>query len=210
MKKRITALILAGLMIFTLVACGGNGGATQLDASNASEPLTKDDVISMLVPSSPSWPVRDEWKIWEYMSEGSGATLDITSIPDSDAGSKYPLMFAARETLPDIMAFSSNTQHMKYAGQGLIAFDDLEAFMPTYNAWKNSLSDEEYSIAVEPRTLADGKIYYTPGTGREGKTRMRAWLYREDVFTKHNLKVPETFDELYDVCVELKKLYPDS
>ncbi|MBQ9984928.1 MAG: extracellular solute-binding protein, partial [Oscillospiraceae bacterium] len=208
--KRFIALFLALLMFVSLAACGSGGGATELDASNVSEPLTKDDVISMLIPSSPSWPVRDEWKIWEYMADGSGATIDITSIPDSDAGSKYPLMFAARETLPDILAFSSNTQHMKYAGQGLIAFDDLEAYMPTYNAWKDSLSEEEYDIAVKPRTLADGKIYYTPGTGREGKTRMRAWLYREDVFKMHNLKVPETFDELYDVCKKLKSIYPDS
>ena len=208
--KRFIALFLALLMFVSLAACGSGGGATELDASNVSEPLTKDDVISMLIPSSPSWPVRDEWKIWEYMADGSGATIDITSIPDSDAGSKYPLMFAARETLPDILAFSSNTQHMKYAGQGLIAFDDLEAYMPTYNAWKDSLSEEEYDIAVKPRTLADGKIYYTPGTGREGKTRMRAWLYREDVFKMHNLKVPETFDELYDVCKKLKSIYPNS
>ena len=39
---------------------------------------------------------------------------------------------------------------------------------------------------------------------------MRAWLYREDVFKMHNLKVPETFDELYDVCKKLKSIYPDS
>ncbi|MBQ2743708.1 MAG: extracellular solute-binding protein [Oscillospiraceae bacterium] len=208
--KRFITLTLVLLMLVSLAACGSGGGATEIDTSNAAEPLTKDDVISMLVPSSSSWPVRDDWKIWEYMAEGSGATLDITSIPDTEAGSKYPLMFAARDTLPDLIAFSSNTQHRKYAGQGLIAFDDLKAFMPTYNAWKASLSPEEYDIAVKPRTLADGKIYYTPGTGREGKTRMRAWLYREDVFKKHNLKVPETFDELYNVCKELKALYPNS
>ena len=62
------------------------------------------------------------------------------------------------------------------------------------------LSEAEYDVAVKPRKRADGKIYYTPGTGREGKTRRRAWLYREDIFKKHNLKVPETFDELYEVC----------
>lgn len=208
--KRFIALFLALLMFVSFAACGSGGGATELDASNTSDPLTKDDVISILVASSVSWPVREDWKIWEYMSEGSGATLDITAIPDSEAGSKYPLMFAARDTLLDVIAFSSNTQHMKYAGQGIIALDDLSAYMPNYNAWKNSLSKDEYDIVVKPRTLSDGKIYYTPGTGREGKTRMRAWLYREDIFKKNNLKVPETFDELYDVCKKLKSIYPDS
>ena len=37
-----------------------------------------------------------------------------------------------------------------------------------------------------------------------------AWIYREDIFTKHNLKTPTNFDELYEVCKELKALYPNS
>ncbi|MBQ4544922.1 MAG: hypothetical protein II996_05070, partial [Oscillospiraceae bacterium] len=30
------------------------------------------------------------------------------------------------------------------------------------------------------------------------------------MFEKHNLKAPETYDELYEVCKQLKELYPDS
>ncbi len=210
MKKRISALLLALVMTLALCACGGNGGKTVLSGEGANEPLTKDDVIEFLVTSSATWPVREDWKIWEYMQEGSGATLDITPIPASDANTKFPLMFAARDELPDLIAFGTLAAHAKYAKDGLVAFEDLEAYMPNYNAWKNSLSEEEYAVAVAPRKRADGKIYYTPGTGREGKTRMRAWLYREDIFKKHNLKVPETFDEIYEVSKKLKELYPQS
>lgn len=208
--KKIIALILATIMILALCACGGGRGATQLSGEGADAPLTKDDVIKMLIPSNASWPFREDWKIWEYMQEGSGATLDITSIPTSEMGTKLPIMFASRETLPDILAFTANKGYEPYAGEGLIGFEDLEAYMPVYNAWKNSLSEDEYSVVVKPRINMDGKIYYSPGTGREGKTRMYAWLYREDVFNKYGLKVPETFDELYDVCKELKEIYPDS
>ncbi|MBQ2741205.1 MAG: extracellular solute-binding protein [Oscillospiraceae bacterium] len=208
--KKLISLILATVMLFALCSCGGANGATKLSGEGANEPLTKDDVIQFMVESSASWPVREEWKIWEYMEEGSGATLNIISVPASDAGTKYPLMFAAREELPDLLAFGSANAHTSYAGEGLVAFEDVEAYMPNYNAWLESLTEDEYNTAVKPRKRADGKIYYTPGTGREGKTRMRAWLYREDIFKKHNLKVPETFDELYAVCKELKKLYPDS
>ncbi len=207
--KKLTALILALVMMFALCACGG-GGRTVLSGEGADVPLTKEDVLSFMVPSSASWPVREDWKIWEYMSEGSGATLDIIAIPASDAATKYPLMFAAREELPDVLAFETMGQHTKFAGEGLVAFEDLEAYMPNYNAWKASLSEEQYATAVTPRVRADGKIYYTPGTGREGRTRMRAWLYREDIFKKHNLKAPETFDELYEVSKTLKGLYPNS
>ncbi|MBE6966643.1 MAG: extracellular solute-binding protein [Ruminococcaceae bacterium] len=206
--KKLTALTLATIMLFALCACGGQ----QSDVSDIdpTAPLTKDDVITMMVESNSSWPVRDDWKIWEYMNEGSGATLNINAVPATDAVAKYPLMFAAREDLPDIIAFGFASDHIKYAGEGLIALDDLEEYMPNYNAWKNSLSEEQYAVAVAPRRLADGKIYYTPGTGREGRWRMRAWLYREDIFKKHNLSAPTTYDELYEVSKQLKELYPDS
>ncbi len=208
--KRITALLLMFVMLLSLAACGGGGGNTVLDGQDPTEPLTKDDVIKYMVVSSPSWPARDDWKLFEYMSEGSGATLDVISVPSSDAGSKFPLLFAARDELPDLLAFDMVGGHTKYAGEGLVAFDDLADYMPTYNAWLDSLTEEEYDVVVKNRKRADGKIYYTPGTGREGRTRMRAWLYREDIFKKHNLKAPETFDEIYEVSKALKALYPDS
>ncbi len=210
MKKKIISMLLAGVMLLSLAACGGDGGQNVPVGENTDDPLTKDDVITMVVPSNASWPFREDWKLWEYMSEGSGATLEVSSIPQTDTTTKWPLMFAGRDTLPDLMAFIVNKDVHKFAGEGLIALDDLAEYMPVYNAWKNSLSEDEYEVVVKNRMTADGKIYYTPGTGREGKTRMRAWLYREDVFKKHNLKAPETFDELYDVCKKLKELYPDS
>ena len=208
--KKLISLILATIMLLALCACGGNNGQTLLEVQDPNAPLTKDDVISMVVPSSASWPVQDDWKLWEYMEEGSGATLDVTPIPDSDSSTKYPLLFASREELPDVIAFGVVNAHTPYAGEGLVAFDDLTEYMPNYNAWLESLSTEEYDIAVKNRKRADGKIYYTPGTGREGRTRMRAWLYREDIFKKHNLKAPETFDEIYEVSKDLKELYPES
>ena len=211
--KKLTALILALAMMLALAACTGGGNnddGSRFAGIDPTAPLTKDDVIDFMVESSASWPIRDDWKIWEYMAEGSGATLNLIAVPASDAATKYLLMFAAPDELPDVIGFGMSTTHSKYAGEGLIAFDDLSQFMPNYNAWIESLTEEQYNVAVKPRKRADGKVYYTPGSGREGKTRMRAWLYREDIFKKHNLKAPETFDELYDVCKQLKALYPDS
>lgn len=208
--KKLTALILAGIMLFALCACGGGSSDSLPDGSDANEPLTKEDVVTLMIPTSASWPYREDWKLWEYMAEGSGATLDVISLPETDAVTKWSLMFAGRDTLPDVMAFSMGSDAVKYAGEGLIALEDLEAYMPNYNEWKASLSDDEYEIIIKNRITADGKIYYTPATGREGKTRMRAWLYREDIFKKHNLKAPETFDEIYEVSKKLKELYPES
>ncbi|MBQ7119486.1 MAG: extracellular solute-binding protein [Oscillospiraceae bacterium] len=218
--KKILAFILAAIMMLTLCACGGGNGtgegsgapvqASNIDNEKYQYPLTKDVTLKILVPSSSSWPVRDDWKVWEYMSEGANVTLDIMGVPAEEVGTKLPLMMSDPTEIPDILAGSMNSGYDKYADQGVVALDDLEAYMPNYNAWLDSLTDDEYAVAVTNRKEANGKIYYTPGSGREGRTRMRAWLYREDIFKKHNLKVPETFDDLYKVCKKLKTLYPDS
>ncbi|MBQ2840624.1 MAG: hypothetical protein IJE70_04690, partial [Oscillospiraceae bacterium] len=102
MKKRIMALILAGVMMFALCACTGgeSGGAATMD------PLTKDDVIDITITSHPSWPYLEDWKVWEYIEEGTGVTLNVTCIPGADASTKYPLMFAARDTLSDVVSFT--------------------------------------------------------------------------------------------------------
>ncbi len=204
--KKIIALSLAFIMIFALAACTG----TQSGGVADTDPLTKDDVISLLIPSSASWPINEDMKLFEYMAEGSGATLDVTPIPATDAVTKYPLLFAAREELPDIIAFQVVKEALPYAGAGLVALDDMAEYMPNYNAWLDSLSEDQYAVSVNNRIASDGKVYYTPGTGREGTARMYAWLYREDVFKKHGLTVPTTYDELYEVCKKLKDIYPDS
>jgi putative aldouronate transport system substrate-binding protein len=201
--KRVLTAILATLMILSLCACTGGG---ETDGG-----LEKGTVIKITVPSSPSWPFREDWKVWDYIEEASGAILDIQSFPTTDASTKYSLIFASPETVPDVAVFTGNMAPLRYARQGaLIAFDDLISEMPAYSAWLDGLSEEAYNLSVKTRKAADGKIYYTPVTGRDGASRMRCWMYREDIFEKHDLKVPTTFDELYEVLKRLKTLYPDS
>jgi len=208
MNKKIIALILAGAMMLALCACTQQG---TISGNATFEPLTREDVIQINIPSHASWPYQESWKVWEYIEEGCGATLEITAIPSSDAKSKYPLMFASPETLPDVMAFSTKLRCDQYnEGGAIIALDDMSEYMPNYNAWLDSLSDEEYAQYVTVRKAYDGKVYYTPAMGKESSSGVRAWLYRKDIFEKHGLKVPTTFDELYEVCKELKSIYPDS
>ena len=96
MKKRILSLLLATLLFLSLAAC--NEQAPNETAAN-NDPLTKDDVITMVINSSASWPFQEDWKIWDYIEEISGATLDVTAII-TDADAKYATMFASPETLP--------------------------------------------------------------------------------------------------------------
>ena len=119
-------------------------------------------------------------------------------------------MFASPDTLPDITNYSSKPKD-DYIFQGaFISFDDMKEYMPNYNAWLGTLTEDEMKENVNMRKAYDGEVYYSPVIGREMSQNVRAWLYRKDIFEKHNLAVPTTFDELYEVCKKLKELYPDS
>ncbi len=43
-----------------------------------------------------------------------------------------------------------------------------------------------------------------------GETGRRGWLYRADIFTKNNIAVPTSYDELYTALKKLKDIYPDT
>ncbi len=206
--KRGIAFLMAMVLMLSLCACAKNGGAGN---KALAEPLTKEDVIDITILSNASWPYNENWKVWEYIEEGCGATLNINAVPSSNYSTKYPLMFAAPDTLPDLTAFDSKQQTDKYAIQGaFVALEDMSEYMPNYNAWLKTLSDEDLENIVNIRKAYDGKIYYTPATGREATRGVRCWLYRKDIFDKHGIEAPKTFDELYLACKTLKAAYPDS
>jgi len=209
MKKRLLAMALAVVMVLSLAACNANPKDDGKVAN--ADPLTKDDVIQIVIGSHASWPYREDWKVWEYIEEGCGATLDVIAYPSSEAGTKVNLMFAAPETLPDLLYGSWKPGSDTHVLEGaMIALDDMEEYMPNYNAWLESLSEEEFANLVIPRRAYDGKVYYTPVEGREKSQNVRCWLYRKDIFDKNNIAVPTTFDELYGACKQLKEIYPDS
>ncbi len=212
MKKRLLALLLAAIMVLSLVACTGGRNRGNLDKIESdTDPLTKDDVIKVAFMSHPSWPYQDSWKVMEYARECIGATIEVNSIPNGEAATKYNVMFADPETLPNTMLFDGKGAGDARGAEGsAVSFEAVSDFMPNYNKWVEGLSDDDYVNFIQARKSADGKIYYTPMVGRDTTEGVMSWIYRKDIFEKHNLKAPTTFDELYEVAKQLKALYPNS
>jgi len=211
--KRILALTLATVMLLALCACGGNSGAGSEVSYDIPEGkvIPDDAVVKITIPSHASWPYEEGWKVWEYIKEAIGGTVDVTAIPSSEFKTKFPLIMAAPEDLPDLISFQGKPSGFAdYCSQGaFLAYDDYLEYMPDYvEFWENVPEDEKWMQDV--RKSFDGKIYYSPAHGLERSTNIHGWLYRKDIFEKHNLKTPETMDELYEVCKTLKELYPDS
>jgi len=213
MKKRISALILAGIMILTLISCGTDkniSGEVSYDIPEGKQ-IPDDAVLNVTIASHPSWPYDENWEVWEYITESIGGTINVHAIPSSDFGTKFSLVMAAPDEFPDVFSFQATPNGFSsFCEQGaFLALDDYEEFLPDYNEFWNGLPEKDRWMR-ETRRAADGKVYYAPVYGMERYTNLSNWMYRKDIFEKHNLKVPETLDELYEVCKELKAIYPDS
>ena len=214
MMKRLTALLLAAIMLFALCACGENDSTVSGDVSYdipEGKQLPDDAVLNIMVGSHSSWPYDEDWKIWEYIREAMGGTLNYNAIPGSDFATKFPLIMASPEEFPDVIGFQNRpVGFADYAQQGaFISLDDYKEFLPDYNEFWNNLPEKDQWMR-NIRKDSDGKIYYAPIYGMERYTNVRTWLYRKDIFDKHGLSVPETIDDLYNVSKKLKELYPDS
>ncbi|MBQ2741176.1 MAG: extracellular solute-binding protein [Oscillospiraceae bacterium] len=211
--KKLIALTLATVMLLALCACGDTGtasGDVSYDIPEGKQ-LPNDAVVNVTVASHASWPYDEDWKIWEYIREAMGGTINYNAVPSSDFGTKFPLIMASPEEFPDVIGFQNKPIGFSdYAQQGaFLALDNYEEFLPDYNEFWSSLPEKDQWMR-NTRKASDGKIYYAPTYGRERATNVRSWLYRKDIFEKHNLETPETIDDLYMVSKKLKEIYPES
>ncbi|MBQ2742066.1 MAG: extracellular solute-binding protein [Oscillospiraceae bacterium] len=211
--KKLTALILAAVMLIAFCACGGEH--TTIDNVSYNIPEGKqvpdDAVIDVTIASHESWPYDENWKVWQYIKEEIGGTINVNAVPASDFGTKFPLVMAAPDSLPDVFGFMGKPGSFSdFCEQGaFLALDDYSEFLPDFNKFWDSLPTEDQWMR-NTRKGSDGKVYYAPIYGMERATNIRGWLYREDIFKKHNLETPETLDDLYTISKKLKELYPDS
>ncbi|MBQ3054604.1 MAG: extracellular solute-binding protein [Oscillospiraceae bacterium] len=212
--KRGLALALAIVMVLSLAACTSNPSSSTAGEAPWGEdgkPFTKDTTVSIVVGSHASWPYNAEWKMWQYLIEGSGATVDVDAIVGSDYATKINLMFADSDSLPDLLHMDDKQLLDQHASAGgLIAIDDHLDEMPNYTKALNEYDPEVRAGLERERKSADGKVYWPVVLGTGTVQNAQGWLYRKDILEKHNLAVPKTLDELVSVCRELKKLYPES
>ncbi len=213
--RRLLAFLSAAAMALSLTACaGGNGGSGDTQAGDIPEGkiFAEGTEISITIASHASWPYNQDWKIWQYFQEETGAKLNVTAIPSADYSTKLPLMMANSEELPDLLnTFIKGEQVNRYATTGaFISYDDNMDKMPNYQAFLDGLDEVERTELLNQRRCGDGKIYSAPVYGTQRVTNLRAWMYRKDIFDKHGLKPPTTYEEMYEVAKKLKEIYPDS
>lgn len=215
-KKRgihyLLTLILLGAVLIAGCSGGGTNGngneaVSEGNKPTASEEPVKDkepETLRMMVVNHPVWPFNENWPVYQNIKEATGISFDAEGVPGADYENALNLTIASGD-LPDLLFLNNPQQANRFGAQG--AFVDVTEHldkMPNYKAFLEAHPDIKQSV-----TSADGKNYIMPNYGL-GEQFRRVWLYREDVFEKHGLNVPTNYDELYDVALELKTLYPES
>jgi putative aldouronate transport system substrate-binding protein len=213
MKSKVIALLIAvTLFAGLMVSCGAPSGPEPVDKDNAEGKLfTSSTELSILVGSHPSWPYNPNYVFWKYFKEATGATLNVTSIPNTEFSTKLSLLMATPKELPDLIHIQNKATADQYSAQGaLVAIDDYLDMMPNYTAFWNSLPERERNAFLIQRLGPDGKTYFPQVYGYDRVMNLQVWMYRKDIFEKNGLTPPETFDEVYETAKKLKEIYPDS
>ncbi len=206
MKKVVVSLLICFLMVSILPGCVTNEGGTDgKGGSTSSSPDLNEPVVEleMLTSSHPSWPHLDDWWIWDAIEKTTNVKLNIVATPNTGHTEKVHLTIASGN-LPDLFTVGPGTARNIGADGAFLELKPLIDRMPNFKKFIE-FSPETYEAALD----ADGNLYCFPTYGM-GETNRRGWMYREDLFKKHNLGIPKDYNELYQVLVKLKAEYPES
>ena len=194
MKRIVFIVVMLGIFLSTGIA-----GCSPTNAP--PEPI----LLSILYNEREDTPFQEDWRILEEYKTRQNIILDVRVGDDSDFESALTRTFKTGN-IPDIVLKVWPDTIENYSASGvLLPFSDYENLMPNFRAYvqEHHLQDE-----IDKLRLDNGKYYILPGYQRE--IQVQQWIYRRDLFEKHNLEIPQTYDELFDSLVYLKETYPDS
>ncbi|MFD2114904.1 extracellular solute-binding protein [Paenibacillus yanchengensis] len=231
MKRNVKVMLSVMLAVMlVLTACAKGGGGNEKPSNSPSTPAeTSAPVEGNKENNDKKWPekvtvkaymssfgddstnteIQQEWL--RRMQEHVGAELDIkwTYVHNDDYKDKVKLM-AQSGGGHDIMSGTKDNDIMFQLGNQGALLDIapyIDEYAPNYKKYLEANEHIRKSV-----TTADGKMYFF-GDGFLNNTDMVASaygpMYRFDIFQKHDIKIPETWEEYYEAAKKLKELYPD-
>lgn len=211
MMKKTLALLLIVVMALSVFA--GCGGGNQLNVDNggvvAGDPIDGTDLkydetftIDYWVPDNTDLEMEGNY-VDLTVEKTINAKINITEYESRD---QYETLIA-QQKIPALTYANAKIFGPKYGPMG--AYIDWNAYLDRLPNVKKILSDERFVHDVANYTEDDGSLYQLP-IPQTGYADVQGFLYRKDIFDKHDLKVPTNQEELLSVLRELKKLYPDS
>jgi putative aldouronate transport system substrate-binding protein len=207
MRKRTEmASAMLTLTVIIALAFGACSRRSQTSVSSGETP----DVLRLTIErpiftSSPKGTLVEETWL-KKAAEYAGVSLDlqINDVTYGDYNERLPVYLASGDWA-DVFYVSGTKDVFDLGTQGLLL--NLRNF-PEQTKNFFAMAPEDYLPAI---VAPDNGVYGFAGmqfSTNEG-TQMTQQV-KIDVFQRHNLKPPETLDELYQIARQLKSLYPNS
>ncbi|RAP75901.1 extracellular solute-binding protein [Paenibacillus montanisoli] len=226
--KRFLVFFVA-IIVLIVTGCSSNNSNnnesatnTEPAATNASTDADKDAEASATgaekisaKPIEVNWfftantPYTGDEEVFKTIEKYTNIKIKPINVSRADSAEKINTMLASGE-LPDMMSLQGGQKYAdKYGPQG--AFLDLTTYMEAGKLDNMKAMLEKYSPAMDLTRSPDGKYYGAPRMYDVPYRADEVLIGRTDIFAKNNLSTKfESFDDLYNTLVELKKLYPDS
>ncbi|MBR4109516.1 MAG: extracellular solute-binding protein [Oscillospiraceae bacterium] len=209
MTKRLLSLILALVCCLTLLAGCGGGSDEPLsnfnpDLENYVAPDLTGKTIDIYAWENSDFDPQGSWLL-PKIEETLGVDLNYVAL---DSFSQQIATMMSEGKVPDIT--HSNVYNNSYD-----AFGDDGAYINIYNYLdympnvKAFIEDPENAADVTKYTVREGVMYCLP-VHTEDEIDPYIFLYRKDLFEKHELQWPTNQDEFMAVLRKLKEAYPSS
>lgn len=225
--KKLLCVMLAGAMMASIIGCGkttekpntntsvetsakdGEAGSTGNTGTGTNTETTtkisdKELVVSVLLSDNTNQPIINFAPAQQAIFEKTNVKLDYQVVPSSSYNEKKSVLLATNN-FPDL-AYVTRNDLVQYGNTGvfqpLMQYVNEETMPNFYKFWTEYPEMQNY--------LIDGELYAFPVVQREETANGFGPVIRVDLLEKHNIAIPQTFDELLDVLKQLKDIYPDS
>lgn len=190
------------LPAFLLKLCAGAALLTWASGCEMKAQPSEPKTLTLMRSDHPAQALRTDSVVLREIEAKTGIKLEIEPIPLSSYTDKKRALLTTGH-MPDILLINPiELSEFVRSGQFLPISDYMEQ-LPHFR----SVAADNPQIQ---RLYVDGKLYGFPVTAQYFIQGGRAPMIRTDLLRKHNLAVPESFEELYTVLKKLKQQYPDS
>ena len=208
-KRVLAAAVGISMLAGMLAGCGGNQNSKEKDGEAKKEENSEenDEMITVtLMRSQPAvQPMSEENTIVQLIEDKFNIHLELQLIPDADYSTKKSVALASAD-LPDIIMGVTTDELRKYAPNGL--FLNLYDYENETKDYMEIVNAEDREAKTKTFEIEDGMYgFQTLEYNRIDLAPLVA--LRMDRLEETGLEVPTTWDELYDVMLAIKKLYPD-
>lgn len=168
----------------------------------------KDDTVVWWIASN--YQIDSNTFLFKKLQEVIGCKIDVVCY----AGATYTTKVNAAlqtQNLPDMCCMVVDyTAFNVWGDQGAfvnLLDENVLAKMP--NLKKNVLDQPDAAPLLDSYKSEEGALYALPRYNTE-RTVNYGWMYRKDIFEKHNIEMWTDSESFLNVLRQLKQIYPDS